>query len=401
LCLALREILPSGFDYNEAASYLKIMKIVFLVRSLNYGGVERQLVIMAKGMDKTRFEPVVLCFYGGGALQAEIAQAGIRVISLDKHDRWDVIGFLWRLSRKIAELKPDVLHGYLPVPNFLAALLKLVHPSMRVVLGVRTSGKELGNYDWTFRLSFWLERLFARLADLVIVNSQAGKTAYLKKGFPPEKIVVISNGIDTEVFHPEAVLRRALRAEWGVAETALLVGIIGRLDPMKGHSVFLKAAAALDRSDMRFVVVGDGPQAYRQRLVDLGNSLGLGKRLVWAASRRDVTPVYNALDICCSASLFGEGFPNVVGEAMACGIPCVVTAIGDSDWVAGNTGIAVAPNDCNALSEAIARLSGLSREERSNLGQQARQRVVENFSAGLMIRRTEDTLEALVGDGRK
>lgn len=86
---------------------------------------------------------------------------------------------------------------------------------------------------------------------------------------------------------------------------------------------------------------------------------------------------------------------------MACGIPCVVTAIGDSDWVAGNTGIAVAPNDCNALSEAIARLSGLSREERSNLGQQARQRVVENFSAGLMIRRTEDTLEALVGDRRK
>jgi glycosyltransferase involved in cell wall biosynthesis len=378
-----------------------MMKIVFLVRSLNYGGVEQQLVILAKGMDKTRFEPVVLCFYGGGALQAEMEQAGIRVISLEKHNRWDVVGFLWRLSRTIGELKPDVLHGYLPVPNFLAALLKLVHPSMRVVLGVRTSGKELGNYDWTFRLSFWLERLFARLADLVIVNSQAGKTVYLKKGFPPEKIVVISNGIDTGVFHPEAELGRELRAEWGVAEMALLVGIIGRLDPMKGHTVFLKAAAALDRPDMRFVVVGDGPQAYHQRLVDLGNSLGLDKRLVWAASRREVAQVYNALDICCSASLFGEGFPNVVGEAMACGIPCVVTEVGDSAWVTGDTGIAVAPNDCKALSEAITRLSRLSRQERSTLGQQARQRVVENFSAGLMVRHTEDALEAVVGDRRR
>jgi len=377
------------------------MKIVFLVRSLNFGGVERQLVILAKGMDKTRFEPVVLCFYGGGALQAEMAQAGIRVISLDKHNRWDVIGFLWRLSRRIGELKPDVLHSYLPVPNFLAALSKLVYPSMRVVLGVRTSGKELGNYDWTFRVSFWLERLFARLADLVIVNSQAGKTAYLKKGFPPEKMVVISNGIDTGIFHPEAELGRALRAQWGVAETALLVGIIGRLDPMKGHPVFLKAAAALERPDICFVVVGDGSQAYRQRLVDLAISLGLDKRLVWAASRQDVTQVYNALDICCSASLFGEGFPNVVGEAMACGIPCVVTEVGDSAWVAGATGIAAAPNDCNALSEAIAGLSRLSREERSSLGQQARQRVVENFSAELMVRHTENALEALVGDRRR
>ncbi len=152
---------------------------------------------------------------------------------------------------------------------------------------------------------------------------------------------------------------------------------------------------------MRFVVVGDGPQAYRQRLVEQAHSLGLDKRLVWAASRRDVTQVYNALDICCSASLFGEGFPNVVGEAMACDVPCVVTEVGDSAWVAGDTGIAVAPNDCQALSEAIARLSGLSRQARASLGRQARQRVVENFSSRVMVGHTEDALETLVGDRRR
>src|SRR5512140_2979597 len=103
------------------------MKVVFLVRSLNFGGVERQLVMLAKGMDKSRFEPAVVRFYGGGPLEAELVQAGIRVIAPGKHGRWDVAGFLWRLSRTIGELKPDVLHGYLPVPNFLAALLKLVH----------------------------------------------------------------------------------------------------------------------------------------------------------------------------------------------------------------------------------------------------------------------------------
>ena len=374
------------------------MRVVFLVRSLNFGGVERQLVILAKGMDKTRFEPVVLCFYHGGPLEAELTQSGIRVISLDKQNRWDVLGFLWRLARQVGELKPDILHGYLPVPNFLAALLKLVYPSMRVVMGVRTSGKDLSHYDWTFRLSFWLERLFAGLADLVILNSQAGKAAYAKKGFRPDKMTVISNGIDTGIYCPNPGLGGTLREEWGVPAEAILVGIIGRLDPMKGHAVFLRAAAGLESPEVRFAVVGDGPQVYRQCLVDLGSSLGLDKRLVWAASRRDVTQVYNALDICCSASLFGEGFPNVVGEAMACGVPCVVTDVGDSAWVTGATGFSVVSNDCNALSEALARMSRLSKEERSSLGKQARKRVLENFSVELMVRRTEDVFETLVGD---
>jgi glycosyltransferase involved in cell wall biosynthesis len=376
------------------------MKVVFLVRSLNFGGVERQLVTLAKGMDKGRFEPVVVCFYGGGPLEAELVQAGIRVIALGKHSRWDVAGFLWRLAHTIGELKPDVLHGYLPVPNFMAALLKLVHPSMRVVMGVRTSGKDLTRYDWTFRASFWLERLFAGLADLVILNSQAGKTAYVKKGFRPEKMMVISNGIDTGIYSSNRETGRALREEWGVPATAVLIGIIGRLDPMKGHAVFLQAAAQLDSPRLRFVVVGDGPPVYRQQLVDLGSSLGLANRLVWAASRQDVTQVYNALDICCSASLFGEGFPNVVGEAMACGVPCVVTDVGDSAWVAGAGGLTVVPDDCKALSETLARISRLSSEERSALGQQARKRIVENFSTEMMVKRTEDALAALVrGEG--
>ncbi len=377
------------------------MRVVFLVRSLNFGGVERQLVTLAKGMDKRRFEPVVVCFYGGGPLETELVQAGIRVIALGKHSRWDVAGFMWNLSHTVGQLKPDILHGYLPVPNFLAAFLKLIHPSMRVVMGVRTSGKDLGRYDWTFRASFWLERFLSGLADLIIVNSQAGKAVYAKKGFRPEKMTVISNGIDTRIYCPDREAGEALREEWGVPATAVLVGIVGRLDPMKGHAVFLQAAARLDSPRIRFAVVGDGSQAYRQNLVDLGSSLGLENRLVWAPSRQDVTQVYNALDICCSASLFGEGFPNVVGEAMACGIPCVVTDVGDSAWVAGAGGLTVVPNDGKALSETIARISRLSSRERSALGQQARKRIVENFSVDLMVRRTEEAFEALVGDRRR
>jgi glycosyltransferase involved in cell wall biosynthesis len=375
------------------------IRVVFLVRSLGFGGMERQLLALVKGIDQARFEVTILCFYAGGPLLPEFEQAAVPVVRLGKSGRWEVVTFLGRLVKAIRSLKPDIVHAYLPVPNFLAALLKLVFPRLHVVMGVRTSGKDLRQYDWTFRVSFWLEKLFSGLADLVIVNSQAGKTAYEKKGFNPRKLLVISNGVDTALYRPDLQAGAPLRQAWGVP-AGVLVGVIGRLDPMKGHLVFIQAAARLVREfpALRLVCVGDGPQAYRRKLEEMSVSLGLQERLTWVKARREVAVVYNALDICCSASVFGEGFPNVVGEAMACGIPCVVTDVGDSAMVIGETGRVAPVSDVEALAQALRTMILLSAIERSALGEMARQRILSNFSLQRMISNTETALVALVGD---
>ncbi|MBE3143162.1 MAG: glycosyltransferase, partial [Planctomycetes bacterium] len=111
-----------------------------------------------------------------------------------------------------------------------------------------------------------------------------------------------------------------------------------------------------------------------------------------------IAAVYNALDICCSTSIFGEGFPNVVGEAMACGIPCVVTDVGDSAMVVGETGRVAPVSDIEALAQALRTMILLSDAERSALGEMARQRILSNFSLQRMISNTETALAALVGD---
>ena len=205
------------------------------------------------------------------------------------------------------------------------------------------------------------------------------------------------NGIDTLRFRPDREAGARVRAEWGIGDDESLIGLVGRLDPMKGHACFLQAAALLcaRRSGMRFVCVGDGPEHYRESLRALAGQLGLGDRLIWAGTRTDMPAVYNALDMAVSASAYGEGLPNMLGEAMACGTPCVVTRVGDSAWVVGETGVVVPPEDPAALADAWATMLRRIEEERAGLSRAARLRIEQNLSVEALVRNTLAELAAL------
>lgn len=333
------------------------MKIAFLIRSLNYGGAERQLVTLAKGLRDRGHEVLVLVFYAGGPLETELYELGIRVCPLEKKGRWEIFRFLIRLLRRLRAERPDVVHGYLSEPNLVLVALKPFLRGLKIIWGIRTSYMNLRDYDWLSTVSFKLSCRLARFADLIIVNSRAGFTYHVSNGFPDRKIVVVPNGIDTDRFRPDEEARRRLRAEWRIGTDHKLIGLVGRLDPTKDHRNFLEAARLLsyERKDVRFICVGDGPAHYRRALSEFAERAGLSDRLLWISARRDGGAVFSALDIAVSSSS-GEGFPNVIGEAMACGIPCVATDVGDSAWIVGETGAVVPPRDPHALKAAIAKL---------------------------------------------
>ncbi|MEW5855959.1 MAG: glycosyltransferase [Cyanobacteriota bacterium] len=368
-----------------------MIKIAFLIRSLNYGGAERQLITLVKALDKKKFNITVLYFYCGGALEKDLQDSGIQLISLEKRDRWDGAGFLWRLVRHLKRINPNVLHGFMCTSNLLTIFLKLFFPSTKMIWGVRASNVDLSRYDWLLRLIFKLECLFSPFADLIVVNSHAGQAYHLAHGFPADKMVVIPNGIATECFKPDKEARVRVRAEWNIAEDTILIGLVGRLDPMKDHPTFLKAAALLcqERENVRFVCVGSGAESYAQELCRLSDKLGISQKVIWAGARTDMPAVHNALDIATSSSAYGEGFPNIIGEAMACGIPCVVTDVGDSAWIVGDTGVVVGKQNPEAL--ALGWVACLERE-RSVLGLKARSRIVENFSVKQLVKQTEVVL---------
>lgn len=370
------------------------VKILFLIRSLDVGGAQRQLIALAKGLHQRGHAVAVAVFYGGAILEPELDAAGVRVCHLHKQGRWAVCSFLGQLLKLVRQEKPDFLHSYLPEANLPAILLKPFCRSLGVVWGVRASNVDLQRYDWMARLMFRIEGFLSCFPDLIIVNSLAGRDYHLRHGFPSHKMVVIPNGIDTARFKPDKSARTLIRAEWGLAETERLIGLVGRLDPMKDHPTFLRAAALLagQVQAVRFVCIGDGPEPYASQMKLLSKELGLEGRLIWAGARNDLPSVYSAIDLLTSASAFGEGFSNVIGEAMACGVPCVVTDVGDSARIVGETGMVVPPGNPEEMNQSWQAMLKILREQQDLMGERARARIIAQFGIDALVARTSAAL---------
>lgn len=370
-----------------------INPIFFLARSLHMGGAERQLVELAKGLFQRGYNVKVVVFYTGGMFDAELLNAGIPLINLNKKNRWDIFPFLSRFLCLHIRTKPILVQSYLAVPNLLSLLLKPLLPNTRIIWGLRASNMDLSRYDWLARLSYWLECRLSRFADLIIANSQAGKQYAVNHGFRADKMIVIPNGIDSDKFHLDPTGRQQVRAEWGISEQDILVGLVARLDPMKDHPNFIAAANIVVQTqpNVRFVCVGSGTEAYSESLKQQAASLG--DRLIWAGTWDDMSAAYSAFDIASSSSCFGEGFSNSIAEAMACERPCVVTDVGDSAWIVGDASVVVPASDPKALADGLLKLVNLPCQERANLGAQARIRIKQNFSIDALIIRTAQALE--------
>ena len=379
-----------------------MIRVAFLIRTLNLGGAERQLVTLATRLDREKFAPVVYCFYGPGKLEPELQAADVPVVCLGKGGRWENIGFFLRLVRHLRAERVQVLVGYLPVSNILAASARLFVPGLRAIFSVRSSAWDLSSYDWVWRGSFWLEARLSRFADYVIVNSLAGRDSLLDRGVAGQRIMHIPNGIDDARYYPDAAAGTAMRQAWGIPTGARVVGLVGRFAPKKDHATFIQAAALMLQreaggANLHFVCVGDGSAEYRKKLKDQIAALGLKDHFHLPGSYTELRGVYNALDAACLSSYDSEGFPNVVGEAMACGVACAVTDVGDSAYVVGGLGRVVPRSNPDALAEALLALLALPQAERETLGAQVRQRIVEHFSVAQMVARTAAIFEAAAG----
>ncbi len=373
------------------------MKVLFLVRQLNIGGAERQLVIVANELASRGHQVVITQFYTGGALSKQLDLGRVRLISLEKRSRWDLLSLYTKVLRVMREERPDILHGWMHTQNVIATTVRLFYPRVKLFWCVRASNLDTV-LDPVEKLLVWLQARLSFLADCIVVNSMAGLEDAASRGIPRDKMVFVPNGIDTNAFYPAEEEGKQIRAEWGIGENEKVIGKVARFDPIKNHPLFLKAAArvAAERPDVRFVCIGHGDAPYLQQLQELARTLGIESKVQWVQAGPDMRPLYNALDIFCSSSS-SEGFPNVIGEAMACARHCVVTDVGDSRLVVGATGITVPSDDVEALA------AGLRQTLNGNpLNLRARQRILENFTVAHLGDKTEQALvRSLEGRARR
>lgn len=373
-------------------------RVLFLINSLSAGGAERQLSQLVRAMDPARFEIHLAVHYGPGArtrgeLWPEVA--AVKGVTLhDLRKRRGPLGYLTSMPRLLwlsLRIRPHIVHGYLQ--GNLALLPVALLMRLPLVWGIRRATADLTKLDRRSLRAVYLLNHLSRFADLIIFNSEAGSRNYQAMGMRAKRMEVIPNGFDIARFQPDPSRGAAQREAWGVAADAPLVGIAGRLDPVKDHPTFLRMAARLSEAqpEMRFVCIGDGDPAYRASLQALAGELGIADKVRWPGVCLDMASAYNALSalVLCSTD---EGFPNVLGEAMACGVPCATTPAGDAARLVGDTGLVAPIGDDGGLASAASRLLGEPAEARARRAEACRARIREQFSIEALARTTEDAL---------
>ena len=237
---------------------------------------------------------------------------------------------------------------------------------------------------------------------MILNNSSKSVAQHSAIGYETESTVVIPNGFDTDLFAPSEEARYDIRAELGVSHDTFLIGLIGRYHPLKDHTTFLSAAALLlkDYPDSQFVLAGKRVDWNNEALRAQVQDLGMVERVHLLGERLDMPQLTAALDVATSSS-YEEGFPNVIGEAMACGVPCAVTEVSDLPWIVGDCGRVVPPRNPQALAKAWKDLIEIGRQGRAALGLAARSRVAELFSLSSVVEQYEALYESAVAEAQR
>ena len=375
----------------------KRLRIVHVINSFEFGGAETMLRNFLLRSDRDRFDSSVACLIDNMTLAQPLRDAGFPVIAMGMKAGIPDPRGMWRLIKHLRAHRPDVVQTWMDHSNLIGGIAAKSAGVPVIVWGVHHSHHVRGIAKPTTLLTVSAcATLSHTLPAAVVCCSEHSRKMYTREGFAPNKLTFIPNGFDTDVFKPDADARTAIRDELRLAPEVKLIGLAARYDPFKDHSTFLRAAAILRQRipEAHFVLCGSRIDSSNAELVREIASLGLTSRCHLLGARRDVAKVHAALDVEASSSI-SEAFPLVLGEAMASGVPCVATNVGDSALIIGPTGRIVPPRDPQSLANALADMLSLEPDARRQLSEQARDRICERFELGVVTRQYERLYESL------
>lgn len=368
------------------------MRIVFIITGLSTGGAEMMLLKVLERLDRQRFAPHVISLTTLGGLAPRITALGIPVDAVGmKPGLPSPVGF-FRLVRLLKRLNPNVVHTWMYHADLLGGLAARLAGVSAVGWCIRNSNLDEGKTKFSIRAIVGLCALLSKWVPSQILScSEKARQIHVAHGYAAGKMVVVPNGFDLSRFKPDDHARRIVRAELGLDVDTPLVGMIGRFDPQKNHMGFFEAAGVIRSQipQVHFVLAGKGVDWNNLALKQTIEKNGVLSNTHLLGLRSDMPDLMAALDVLASSSSYGEAFPNVLGEAMACGVPCAVTDVGDSAYIVGDTGRVVASWDMAGLARALMDILQRSAAERLALGEAARTRVATHFEIGHITRQYE------------
>lgn len=367
-------------------------KIVHVTTTLDTGGAEMMLYRLLAARTDDDLEPVVVSLSDCGPIGEMIRGLRVPVHTLGMRPGWPSPLAFARLVALLRRERPVLVQTWLYHADLFGGL------AARVVGGIPVAwGLHVGTLDPTLmrRSTLQVVQLCARLSRwlpaAIVACAEEARRVHVAFGYDPEKMVVIPNGFDTEALRPDPAARVSVRAELGLPLETPLVGLVARFHPQKDHRMFARAAEHLrwrwHRDDVHFVLCGRGATWDNPELAQWLDEANVRDRCHLLGDRRDVARLQASLDLACLSSAGGEAFPLVLGEAMACGVPCVATDVADTRLLVGEAGRIVPPRDPVALAAAMAEVLDLQETERARLGKIARRRIESCYALPRIVER--------------
>jgi len=376
---------------------MKNIKLIHLITGLNTGGAEMMLYRLLSKIDRRKFDVSVISLTDVGPVGEKIKELDIPVIGLGMKRGIPNPSFLFKLAKILKKEKPDVLQTWMYHANLMGLLAGKLAGVKNIVWGIHHSNLDPKIEKRQTIAVAKLCGLLSRLSSKIICCSHASLQCHEQLGYSREKMMVIPNGFDLGLFQPNRHSKSLLK-ELFLGDDCLLVGHAARWHGQKDHPNLIKAARFVVEQlpNVHFVLCGDGITHENETLSALIRQEGIEKHVHLLGRRNDIHTLMPQFDVYVSSSKAGEAFPIVLGEAMACEVPCVTTDVGDSAYIVGDTGFVVPPENPQALADAIIRCLSLSAEERKQLGKKARQRVEAHFALDLVVEKYESIYQSLL-----
>ncbi|UKK85252.1 glycosyltransferase [Sphingopyxis sp. BSN-002] len=367
-------------------------RVLHVITGLDTGGAERSLFNLLQSGLRHRFDNHVVSLSGPGHYGPLLRDLGISVHALGMREGTGPVGALSRLRMLVREIAPGIVQGWMYHGNLAASAAAWGQsPKPAVSWNIRQSLDAIGLEKRGTRWTINALKPLSRAPRAIIYNSYRACEQHEAHGYSGARSLVIPNGFDTQKWWPDPARRAEWREKLGLTADEVALGYIGRFHPMKDIPTFLDAC---DRAlgvnpDLRVVMVGEALDGNNPEIVD---AIAPEKRARFRllGRRPDVETILPAFDLFCLASSRNEGFPNVLGEAMASGLPCVATDVGDSARLMNGLGRVVPPGDAAQMAEAIGEIAAMDLARRSEMGEAARDRIVATY--GL-----DATVEAYAG----
>lgn len=365
------------------------LKVLHVIGDTDVGGAEAILFNVVTRLSRAEFDSRIVSLLPIGTVGHQLRAAGIEVDSLGLTRSWkSVPQAVHGFAAQIRDWQPDVVQTWMYHADLLGGIAARLTSSAPVVWSVHHASLDRRTDSRNTRMSAGLcSRLSRYVPARIAVVSDSARRVHAHAGYDPGKLTVICNGFDVSAFRPDADARTQIRAELKIGEQDRLVGLVGRFHPHKDHATFVRAAALVRQCDphVRFVCAGSGADWDNPQLAGWIDAESMRDRFHLLGLRSDVPRLMASLDlaVCCSRT---EAFPSVVGEAMACEVPCVVTDVGDCRAIVGDAGMTVTPGNSAALADAMIRTLSLPAVMRSQWGRAARRRIIENYTIEETIR---------------